>query len=57
MERKIKEFASRIGMDDMDINIQKGAYLAKHIEKCPRCSNLLNYMNEIISHHANEELT
>ncbi len=54
-EDRVKEFARRIGMDALDESIQEGAYLAKHIQKCPECTKLLDNMNEKISNHALRE--
>ncbi len=54
-EDKVKELAQRIGMDALDTSIQEGAYLAKHIQKCPECAKLLDEMNVKISDHALRE--
>ncbi len=56
-EDRVRDFAQRIGMDALDTSIQEGAFLAKHIEKCQKCSDLLNLCNEKISHHAREDWT
>lgn len=52
----IEELAERIGMNPLDVKLQEGVTLAKHIEECPKCANLLNYCNEKISSHAKETL-
>ncbi len=54
-EDRVKELARRIGMDALDTSIQEGAYLAKHIQKCPECAKLLDDMNKKISDHALRE--
>ncbi len=54
-EDKVRELARRIGMDALDASIQEGAFLAKHIQKCPECAKLLDDMNEKISDHALRE--
>jgi len=55
-EDTVRDFAQRIGMDPLDSGIQEGAFLAKHIEKCEKCANLLNICNEIVSSHSKENL-
>ena len=55
-EDTVRDFAQRIGMDALDTSIQEGASVAKHIEKCEKCANLLNICNGIISSHSKEDL-
>ena len=55
-EDTVRDFAQRIGMDPLDSSIQEAAFLAKHIEKCEKCANLLNICNEIVSSHSKEDL-
>lgn len=54
-KERVEEFARRIGMDPMDIKIQEGAILAKHIEKCRKCQMIWFIANEMTSIHAKEE--
>jgi len=53
-KERVEEFARRIGMDAMDIKIQEGAYLAKHIEKCRKCQIIWYIANEMTTSHAKE---
>ena len=55
-EDTVRDFAQRIGMDPLDSSIQEAAFLAKHIEKCEKCANLLNICNEKVSSHSKEDL-
>ena len=55
-EDTVRDFAQRIGMDAFDTSIQEAAFLAKHLEKCEKCANLLNICNEVINSHSMEDL-